>query len=200
MYSTRTGLVLGFHGTDASIAKKILQENALKYNQNKYDWLGHGAYFWENSPSRALDFVETLRKNPQRTSIDIKKPAIVGAVINLGNCLDFTDYKNLDLLKEGYQIVQETLSDKKIAPVNKSVGNSHDLLLRELDCLVIETLHEALGLDKYDSVRGVFWEGDEVYPTAGFREKNHIQICVRNPNCIKGFFEPREADKNWRVI
>ncbi|MEI9921586.1 MAG: hypothetical protein WDO14_22775 [Bacteroidota bacterium] len=67
-------------------------------------------------------------------------------------------------------------------------------MLRELDCYVIEKLHETHRLNNitaYDSVKAVFWEGPLLYPNAGFREKNHIQICVRNPNCIKGFFIPR---------
>ena len=42
----------------------------------------------------------------------------------------------------------------------------------------------------FDSVRGMFQEGSEPYPDAGFREKNHIQICVRNLECIKGYFLP----------
>ena len=46
---------------------------------------------------------------------------------------------------------------------------------------------------KVPSVLGaVIVEGDELYPGAGFHDKNHIQICIRNPNCIKGFFIPRE--------
>lgn len=36
-----------------------------------------------------------------------------------------------------------------------------------------------------------------LYPEAGFTEKNHIQICIRNPNCIKSFFLPRELDLNY---
>lgn len=66
-------------------------------------------------------------------------------------------------------------------------------MLRELDCAVIENLHDErvmLNLKPFDSVRGVFVEGKELYPGAGFNEKNHIQICIRNPNCIKGFFNP----------
>lgn len=43
---------------------------------------------------------------------------------------------------------------------------------------------------EFDTVREVFVEGDELYPIAGFKEKNHIQICVRNLNCIKGYFNP----------
>jgi hypothetical protein len=66
-------------------------------------------------------------------------------------------------------------------------------LKRDLDCAVIETLHasmESTGENKFDSERGVFWEGDLLYENAGFREKDHIQICVRNVDCIKGYFLP----------
>lgn len=201
MYSTKTGLILGFHGTDETIAKRILKENKIEFRKNRYDWLGHGAYFWEHSPDRALDFVEVLKANPRRTKITITKPAVIGAVISLGKCLDFTNYENLKLLKKGHEIVKAALQkEKRDLPINKSVGSSKDLLLRELDCLVIETLHEAIGLNEYDSVRGVFWEGDEVYPTAGFKDKNHIQICIRNPNCIKGFFNPIDKDEKRKLV
>ena len=43
----------------------------------------------------------------------------------------------------------------------------------------------------------IFWEGKPLYPNAGFAEKNHIQICVCNPNCIKGYFLPRGIDKEY---
>jgi len=58
------------------------------------------------------------------------------------------------------------------------------LLLRELD-------RADAKLPSYDSVKGVFTEGEELYNNAGFKEKDHIQICIRNPNCIKGYFLPR---------
>lgn len=69
---------------------------------------------------------------------------------------------------------------------------------------VIEKIHSITqnpkyGLEPYDSVRGLFIEGDEVYPGSGFREKTHVQICIVNPNCIKGYFIPREADGHYRV-
>jgi len=44
----------------------------------------------------------------------------------------------------------------------------------------------------FDSTRGVFTEGGPIFPGAGILEKSHIQICIRNPNCIKGFFLPRK--------
>jgi hypothetical protein len=47
-------------------------------------------------------------------------------------------------------------------------------------------------LKLFDSARGVFTEGGPAYPGAGILEKSHIQICIRNSNCIKGFFLPRK--------
>ena len=55
-------------------------------------------------------------------------------------------------------------------------------------------------MSPFDSVRGVFWEGKELYKNAGFREKDHIQICIRNPNCIKGYFLPRELDNAFNKV
>lgn len=76
-----------------------------------------------------------------------------------------------------------------------------EFLIRKLDCAVIQTAHQiskqAVG-SSYDSVRGVFWEGKPLYKGAGFKEKNHIQICVCNPNCIKGYFRPRKMNVGFR--
>ncbi len=77
------------------------------------------------------------------------------------------------------------------------------MVLRNLDCAVIETLHEFMKDKKkpgFDSVRGVFFEGEELYPDAGFKEKDHIQICIRNPNCIKGYFLPRTLDSDYPKV
>jgi len=40
----------------------------------------------------------------------------------------------------------------------------------------------------YTTVRAMFPEGSELYPGAGFRDKTHIQICVRDPEQILGVF------------
>ena len=64
----------------------------------------------------------------------------------------------------------------------------------------VHALKRQAGQSSFDSVRGVFFEGEELYPNAGFREKDHIQICIRNPNCIKGFFLPRELDKHFPKV
>jgi hypothetical protein len=42
-------------------------------------------------------------------------------------------------------------------------------------------------------VRAAFPEGREIYPGAGFDEKTHIQIALRNLDCIKGVFRVPET-------
>jgi len=205
MYSTKTGLVLGFHGCDESIINDILLgKKELKQSDNTYDWLGHGIYFWENSPSRAVEFAEFLKNNPQHARTPIKSPSVIGAVIDLGYCLDLTDYSYLQLLKGGYELLKTAIDTSGVKFTNKPIGENKDLLFRELDCAVIETLHSLRTPDSdlkpFDSVRGVFWEGKEIYPNAGFKEKNHIQICIRNRNCIKGYFLPRKFDSDYSKV
>lgn len=204
MYSSRSGLILGFHGCDESVVHNVVFKNQrLKDSRNSWDWLGDGAYFWENSPSRAMEFA---RSQSKKEGTSIKKPAVLGAVLNLGYCLDLLDYKNISHLKTGYELLREAqkISGFKF-PQNKIPKDNidHDLLIRDLDCAVIEAIHKLNkdeNLRQFDSVRGVFWEGPPIYPDAGFREKDHIQICIRNPNCIKGCFLPRELDGDFPSV
>lgn len=196
LYSRRTNLIIGFHGCDEDVANKVVMgEDNLKASENDYDWLGHGVYFWENNQERALQWA---LDNSKRKGSNIKKPAVLGAVIDLGFCFDLTDSKYLSELKHGYNTLLDNISLIGVEmPQNTDLGNSRDKLLRKLDCAVIETVH-SLNKDAdvrpYDSVKGMFVEGDGLYPGSGFNEKNHIQICLRNPNCIKGFFIPRKLD------
>lgn len=42
-------------------------------------------------------------------------------------------------------------------------------------------------------MRGVFQEGKPVFEGSGIYRDTHIQICIRNPECIVGFFMPKEV-------
>lgn len=198
LYSSRSNLYIGFHGCDQSTVDSVLNGGTLKPSVNSYDWLGHGMYFWENNDKRALEFAIEASK---RKSSSIKVPAVIGAVIDLGYCLDLTDASCLYEVRQSYEALRESfISARKELPLNKTIGEGGDLLLRELDCAVIEfehTINEDARVKSFDSVRGAFFEGDSLFPNSGIREKNHIQICVRNPNCIKGYFLPRSKDERY---
>lgn len=205
MYSKRTGLIIGFHGCDISVRDKVVCKKGeiLKSSDNEYDWLGGGVYFWENNYERAYEFAKFLKENPPHNKKQkIKTPAVIGAIIDLGFCLDLLDSSNLKLLKESYKILKQLKEKQNLEiPQNVPLVKNGDLLKRNLDCAVIELIHQhrkEKELQSFDSVRGVFFEGNELYPNAGFREKNHIQIAIRNPNSIKGFFIPRDIDKKHK--
>src|SRR5471032_1974201 len=84
--------VLGYHGCDRDVAERVLGGSAsLLESANEYDWLGRGIYFWENSATRALEWARAARANPKITRHAVKEPAAIGAIIDLGNCLDLLE-------------------------------------------------------------------------------------------------------------
>ncbi|MBN2648002.1 MAG: hypothetical protein JXR44_09480 [Thiotrichales bacterium] len=195
LYSSKPSIIYGFHGTDKEAGLKILnQEAQFLHSNNSYDWLGQGVYFWENNLERARQYAE---QDSKRENSRIKEPFVLGAVIELGNCLDLLDQQYIDFLKAAYELSKADIeAEGSTMPTNGQFGSKDfDFSKRELDCAVIRyacSLAEKGG-EKFDSVRAAFIEGDEVYEGAKFSAGNHIQIAVINPDCIKGIFLPREA-------
>jgi hypothetical protein len=200
MYDVRPNLIIGFHGCDKKVADDLLiSQQKIKKSEKPHDWLGHGMYFWENNYTRALQWAQEKKKKGK-----IDTPAVVGAILNLGYCLDLLDGRFLPLLQTYYSVMENDYKNLKLKlPENKDikVDANKDKLLRILDCAVIEFTHQKIreqiilgteGAKFFDSTRGTFIEGGPIYNGAGIYDKTHIQICVRNPNCIKGFFLPRK--------
>lgn len=168
------------------MAERLVAGEDFKKSTNAYDWLGPGIYFWESNPVRGIQFAEELRSSA-RGRKRIRKPAVVGAAIDLGLCLDLTTAAGIAQLKIAYdKLVSISKKAKFELPRNHPDG-----LRRNLDCAVIEMFHRIrreAGAAPVDTVRGIFIEGDRIYPTSGFFEKTHVQICVCNPHMIKGVF------------
>jgi len=179
-----TSFVLGYHGCDQSTADKIISGEAFEPSVQEHDWLGRGVYFWEANPERGLEWAQERAANPKPK---IKIPAVVGGIIDLGRCLDLTTKESLDLVKAAY-------AELSSAKAKALPDNGKDKMRRNLDCAVINRLYSLLeeaGEQPFQTVRGVFTEGGELYPGAGIEKKTHIQIAVVDPDCIKGAFRPR---------
>jgi hypothetical protein len=157
-----------------------------------YDWLGSGIYFWENDILRAYQWATESRLN-------FDHPSVVGAVIELGNCLDLTTQSGISAVKLAYdKFIITSNSDGVPIPANLDLARnpSGDKILRRLDCAVMNYLYEIAETEQesdpqiqpYATVRAMFPEGSELYPGAGFREKTHIQVCVRESEQIFGVF------------
>ena len=95
--------VLGYHGCDLSLVRQLLNaETQLKFSRNSYDWLGSGIYFWENAPCRAMDWALECQKNSRITKGKVIEPAVIGVILDLGNCLNLTDSRHQDVIREAY--------------------------------------------------------------------------------------------------
>lgn len=180
-------VVIGYHGCTEVFARKLLlgeiSIDGWKPSGNEWDWLGHGIYFWEHSPSRALRWAREkygLRKG---------RASVIGAVVQLGRCFDLLDESVTSILADNYQELARIFADEgRKLPANRGREGK----LRHLDCLVINECLNRLKTQaiEYHTVRGAFVEGEAAYDGAGFGRETHIQVAVRNPACILGVFRP----------
>jgi len=179
-----SSFILGYHGCDRDVGERLLRGTPFKPSDNDYDWLGPGVYFWEANPRRGFEFAQEASR---RKGSGISKPFVIGAVIESGLCLDLTTSSGVDWIRIAFEnLAQGTAAAGLTLPTN-----SEDQLKRNLDCAVVRRLHTILDHQKLppvDTLKGIFTEGSPAYPGAGFAEKTHTQIAVRNLRCIKGVF------------
>jgi len=159
-------MVIAYHGCDAKVAERILRGAPFRKSQNDYDWLGEGIYFWEYGADRALQFARE-----QHARGKVKRPTIVGALIQLGNCFDLMDTKFTRELASAYGMLQNR---------PERVGIRLNYYLDSF---------EPRGIG-YDSVRCGFVEGEPAFEGSGIHQQSHVQLAVRNPGCIVGTFRP----------
>ncbi|MEO6229634.1 MAG: hypothetical protein ABJB11_04490 [Ferruginibacter sp.] len=179
---------IAFHSCDKDLGLKIIAgADKLNLSQNKWDWLGPGIYFWEQNPSRALQYVKDCANKKQYFAGEIKTPFVIGAIIELGHCLNLVDPASAPIIREAHELFEKsTIEAGKKMPVNNGAN-------RPLDCAVIKSVHATAKRNNrppYQTIRSPFHEGDFVYPTSNFTENLHIEICVIDADMIKGYFLP----------
>ena len=178
MQGLTAGIVLGYHGCDEAVAEALLAGSPFELSDNDYDWLGCGAYFWEADPIRGRQWADV-----QKLRGKLEKPAVIGAIINLGLCLDLTQQKSLDVIRTAYGGLKRLVEKNGYElPANESEYK------RQLDNMVFDYLYETMPEPKFQTVRGPFFEGTPLYPNGGIASQTHIQIAVRDLSCIKGVF------------
>lgn len=189
------GPLLGYHGCDRKLGEAVLSgKKTLQPSENDYDWLGPGIYFWIDSPERGLDWArERATRRKGQPAPKIRDPYVIGAFIHPGLCLNLTDYGVTSELLDAYSSLTRMLrQSQKELPTN-TLPQSGIYMKRNLDCAVIKTVHKLRRADErqesYQTVYGVFEEGEALYPNSSFKEKTHVQIAVIDAAiCILGYF------------
>src|SRR5437763_4873739 len=93
-------IVVGYHGCEERFARKLLlgtmRIEDWQPSTNEWDWLGHGIYFWEHSPERALRWANE-KHLPKGNA-----PGVLGAIIQLGRSFDLLNEAITSILSSSY--------------------------------------------------------------------------------------------------
>ena len=180
--------VIGYHGTTTEAAARLVDGDDFDPSDQDDEWFGRGVYFWEHAYQQAWWWAK--RKGAE-------SPAVVGAVIRLGNCFDLLDTGNIAILR-GFHDRMVTNFEASGKPVPRNV-RSH----RSLDCAVFNFLYAGLDLmdRRIDTARAVYVptsSAKRVYFGSWISEETHIQICVRNPKSVLAVRHVREDGRYGR--
>jgi len=189
LHKLSSSFVLGYHGCDRAVAERLLTGTPFNTSDNDWDWLGSGVYFWEANPLRGLEFAHELQRWRRGKANEILNPYVVGAVIDLGFCLDLTSSMGIRAVQSAHADFVQYCARAGVEMPQNSGGA--DTPFRRLDCAIINHLHqvrEATTLPAFDTVKGLFVEGGPIYEGSGFHRKTHVQLCVRDLECIRGVF------------
>ena len=190
-------LVVAYHGCDRTTENALVSGDLqhLDASDNLYDWLGPGVYFFQDDWRRALMFAQASAEQPTRrfTARPIREPSVVGAVLRLSSILDVSTQSGIEAFRLAYQSLQA--SGVPLLKNRKSVPTDTDVIVRALDRQVFKYLHQMFAdqdLAPVDAIRGAFPQGDAVAPTSAIFANSHVQIALRNPRCVLGWFRVPE--------
>lgn len=196
---TPGAIVLAYHACDVTVRDGLVkgQLAGLTPSRGDYDWLGDGAYFFENDPTRAWHFAQEAHEHPERlySRRPVATPAVVGAILCVHSWLDLSTQIGLANYLSAHESLEESQRVQgKPMPVNgPAFDGDTTILWRKLDCAVLNYLHRMRaedGLPEIQAVRGAFYQGATVAGTSEFRTYTHVQIALRDPSCVVGWFLP----------
>jgi hypothetical protein len=173
--------IVGYHGTRRSIAlKAVLGESPLEWSYDAGAWLGYGIYFWEYAPQQAWDWAEQRKRDKGWD----EETAVVACMIRLGNCFDLLDPNNTNALRLFHRAYLKRIQEEGEAPEINVYSR------KSLNRAVFETAYDVFAEkgQTVDSCRTVFLptSGEKLWRGSGINPRAHVQIVVRNPDCILG--------------
>ena len=175
--------MIGYHGTSASSADRLVSGEPFEDSDNDDEWFGKGVYFWEHAFKQAWWWAKDHKRH--------RKPAVVGAVIRLGNCFDLLDPGNVVVLRQFYEKLVEVMEAEGLElPANVRTR-------RYLDCALFNYLYAEFkdARKPLDTARAVYVptsRAKRVCKGSWVSEETHIQVCVRNPRSILAVWHVRE--------
>ena len=189
----------GYHGTNIELSDLILSEGRFLLSDNAGDWLGIGAYFFEDAPLRAQMWAES-----RFGEANGPKTAVLAAEIERETCLNLLDvqwWPHVIRAHEALAVAMESNKTRRLSqksPILERYDGKHFMFFsgeptversgnNVLDAAVIKSLLVLLkrsGLE-FKSIRCAFIEGSELYHTSYFFDRYHVQIVVFDHSAIR---------------
>lgn len=164
-------IITGHHGTHRSSAEQIVKEG-FSPSSKPEDWLGDGAYFFQDAPTRATEWANTKYG---------ENAAVIESEIDLADFIDLLDIEWVDwLIRVHDRFVSILKSRGELIPIQK--GGAH-----RLDRGVLNYAVKLLDADGVlvRGIRGAFIEGEPIYPKSALYTRSHVQLAVRDLSAIK---------------
>ncbi len=163
--------VVAHHGTSAKIADALIDGQPFQESTSVNEWLGSGVYFWEYGPKQAWWWARRYKK--------LADPAVVGAMIRLGNCFDLLDSRNIGVLQRAKDGMIKLMKREGVEiPKNERA-------YKNLDCAVFNYFYQMVedeGEPGIDSARAAYVPTESkkrIWHASWIYRDTHIQICVR---------------------
>ena len=104
-----------------------------------------------------------------------------------------TTQEGMDNYLAAYQSLEASQASKRQPmPVNEQSDEQDvTVLLRKLDCAVFNILHilrASQNLVPIQALKAAFYQGAKLVPTSEFQRDTHMQIALRDPGCVLGWF------------
>jgi len=168
--------VIGFHGTSAKVADDLVAGEPFTPSTSDNEWLGNGVYFWEYAPKQAWWWAKRFNKSAN--------PAVVGAMIRLGNCFDLLDSQNVAVLRRAKEGMMRMMRREKLElPENRRK-------YKNLDCAVFNYFYrqvEEQGEPRIESARAAYVPTESkkrIWHASWIYQDTHIQLCIREQKNI----------------
>lgn len=165
------GVVLGYHGTNEQAAPVILRDGFAP-SRNEYDWLGDGAYFFQDAPMRASLWAKELHG---------EAAVVLECWISLEDCMDLLDVTWNPELGEAYDRFLSNLKENRL-PLPQQKGKAHRLDRHVINYLIGFLADQGTIIR---SVRSAFIEGRPVYKDSAIFDESHVQIAARDMSVIR---------------
>ncbi len=164
-------LLYGYHGTRKQSAQTILVEG-FHPSRNPYDWLGDGVYFFEDAPLRAWEWARERFGH---------EAAVVGASVRFQDEMDLLDIGWANDLAQAYSAFVNVMEEIG-QPLPHQTSGAHRLDRAVINFAVEQLRSRGISVRM---VRGVFIEGQPVFPDSALYERAHVQIAVRDTQMIE---------------